>query len=255
MEFVKITRKNDYAIVSLDRGKVNALNHQMVSEIREAISHLKNDDDVRGAIITGKPHYFSAGLDLIELYQYDRQKIKEFWIDFMGMMIDLAAYEKPLIAAISGHSPAGGTVIALTCDYRFMVHGEKYRVGLNEVAVGIKITDSIFRLYQFWLGRRQAYQALLQGHLFSPDEAWEIGLVDQLVDIEELLPEAELKLHEILKASDHILTDTKKIMRRQLLDEINVDMSETIEARVDYWMSDESQANLKAFVLKLTSGK
>ena len=174
----------------------------------------------------------------------------------MGMMIDLATYEKPLIAAISGHSPAGGTVIAVTCDYRFMVHGEKYRVGLNEVAVGIKITDSIFQLYQFWLGRRQAYQALLEGHLFSPDEALEIGLVDHLVDMEEeLLPEAELKLQQILKTSDDILVDTKKIMRRQLLNEINIDMSDTIEARVDYWMSDESQANLKAFVTKLTTGK
>lgn len=256
MDFVKITRKNTYAIVELDRGKVNALNHQMVMEIREAIGQLKNDDSVRGAIITGKPHYFSAGLDLIELHQYDREKIKEFWSDFMGMMIDLATYERPLIAAISGHSPAGGAVIAITCDYRIMVHGEKYRVGLNEVAVGIKITDSIFRLYQFWLGSRRAYLALLQGQLFSPDEAFEIGLVDQLVDMEEeLLPMSELKLQEILRASDHILIDTKMIMRRQLLKEINVDMSETIEARVDYWMSDESQANLNAFVAKLTGGK
>ena len=120
MNFVKIEKRNDYAVVTLDRGKVNALNHEMVQEIRSAFEVLKVDAEVRGVIITGKPHYFSAGLDLIELYEYDRAEISAFWVDLMGMMVDLTKFEKPLIGAISGHSPAGGAVIAVTCDHRLM---------------------------------------------------------------------------------------------------------------------------------------
>ncbi|NND35118.1 MAG: enoyl-CoA hydratase/isomerase family protein [Saprospiraceae bacterium] len=255
MEFVNIIRKQDGAVLELNRGKVNALNHQMVKEIRTAMAQLANDEQVRGVIITGKPHYFSAGLDLIELYNYSREEISAFWQDFLGMTVDLAKFQKPLIAAISGHSPAGGAVIAITCDYRIMVQSEKYLIGLNEVAVGINITDSIFQLYQFWLGKRYAYQSLLQGRLFSPAEAMKTGLVDQLVDLDDLMPEAELKLQSLLKANDYILRDTKKVMRRQLLKSIDVDMSETIKQRVDYWMSDEARAQLKAFVTNLTTRK
>ena len=255
MEFVKIIKKQDIAIIELDRGKVNALNHQMVKEIRSAVAQLSSDKQVRGAIIIGKAHYFSAGLDLIELYQYDREQITAFWEDFMRMTIDLARFEKTLVAAISGHSPAGGAVIAITCDYRIMAQGEKYLIGLNEVAVGINITDGIFRLYQFWLGKKNAYQALLQGRLFSPTEAQKFGLVDHLVDLDDLLPQAELKLRTILRANDYILRDTKKVMRQDLLRKIDVDMTTEINQRVNYWMSDESQSNLKAFVAKFKKSK
>ncbi|MBK8504899.1 MAG: enoyl-CoA hydratase/isomerase family protein [Saprospiraceae bacterium] len=210
MTFVKTIKKESYAVVVLDRGKVNAINHAMVKEIRQTFQQLEMDDEIRGAIITGKPHYFSAGLDVIELYDYDYDQIQAFWLDFLGMMIDLTKFSKPMIAAISGHSPAGGAIIAITADWRLMAMGEKYLIGLNEVAVGINITSSIFNLYSFWLGKRQAYHALLAGQLFNVNHALEIGLVDQAVELDALVEEAENKLKKILRANDHILRTTKK---------------------------------------------
>jgi Delta3-Delta2-enoyl-CoA isomerase len=255
MMFVKVHRKESLAVVELDRGKVNAINHSMVQEIRLTFKELQNDPGIRGVIITGKQHYFSAGLDVIELYGYDYDQIKHFWTDFLGMMVDLTRFSKPLIAAISGHCPAGGAIIALTCDFRLMSNHDQYRIGLNEVAVGINITESIFALYSFWLGKRIAYQALLEGRLFNVHEALQVGLIDQIVRPENLLGEAEKKMRLILKANDYILQTTKRMMRSALLNEVAVDLTSEIRERCNYWMSEPSRKEVGALVERLTQGR
>ena len=255
MDHINIKKKNDYAVVYLDRGKVNAMNHAMVVEIRKTFDQLKNDTEVRGVIITGKPHYFSAGLDVIELYQYDADQIRAFWLDFLGMMIDLTKFNKPAIAAISGYSPAGGAIIALTCDYRLMAEGEKYLIGLNEVAVGISITNSIYSLYSFWLGDRKAYQALLTGKLFNVAEAKEVGLIDQIVELDDILEAAENKMQLMLRPNDYILGTTKSMMRQELIRQMDVDLTAQVDERCEYWMSPQSRKELGAFVEKLTQSK
>lgn len=255
MNFINISKKKDYAIVYLDRGKVNAINHAMVREIRQVFDGLKDDDEIRGVIITGKPHYFSAGLDVIELYNYDYAEIKAFWLDFLGMMVDLFKFSKPTIAALSGYSPAGGTIIALTCDYRLMADGEKYLIGLNEVSVGINITQSIFHLYSFWLGNRIAYQALYSGKLFHIQEAMKIGLIDEIVELDDLVQAAENRMQVLLRPNDFILQHTKRAMRANAISKIDVDLTGEVEERCAYWMSPQSREEIGAFVRKLTQGK
>ncbi len=253
MEHLIVSRKKDYAIVQLSRGKVNAINHALVMEIREMFRELASDAEVRGVIITGQPHYFSAGLDLIEMQRYDLAQIRAFWTDFMAMMTDLVLFPKPTIAAISGYSPAGGAVIAITCDYRMMAAGDKYHIGLNEVALGVPIEENIFDVYSFWLGRKKAYQALLQGKLFSVAEALEIGLLDEVHELESLLAKAEERMMHLLKANDYILRDAKQKMRRALVADVSRDMSASISLRARQWMSPEFQAMLAQIVDRITS--
>ncbi len=255
MEYVQIQTKEDYAILHLNRGKVNALNMAMVGEIRTAVRSLEVDRECRGMIITGKPHYFSAGLDLIELSQYDEGEIRAFWESFFYMMIELTKFSKPSIAAITGHSPAGGAVIAITCDHRFMAEGSSYTIGLNEVAVGIVINEPIFDLYRFWLGSRAAYQALYAGKLFSVQNAYEVGLVDSIYPLDQLLDAAEQKMRQVLQANDHVLKATKSIMRRRLWKQMDIDLSADLDARAKYWMSPVSQAAIRAIVDRLTQKK
>ncbi|MCB0686372.1 MAG: enoyl-CoA hydratase/isomerase family protein [Saprospiraceae bacterium] len=255
MEFIKISEKKDFAVVTLDRGKVNAINHQMVVELRQVVKMLAERTEIRGLIITGKPDYFSAGLDIVELYEYDYTQIKDFWHQFLRMMIDLVKFPKPSIAAISGHSPAGGAIIALTCDHRIMAEGSKYLIGLNEVAVGISIAKSIFDLYAFWLGSRVAYQALMTGKLFNIIEAREIGLIDEIVPLENLQSHVENMMKVQLMPNDYILQTTKKVMRQDLIRKIDVDLSAEIDERCAFWMSPESRKSLKFFVEKITQRK
>ncbi|AXT55501.1 enoyl-CoA hydratase/isomerase family protein [Aquimarina sp. AD1] len=251
MQTIKVERKDDYAIVQLNRGKVNAINHQMVQEIRRAFDDLETDSSVKGVIITGTPHFFTAGLDVIELYGYDKPKMNEFFNDFGGMYIQLAKFSKPFICAITGYSPAGGCVIAITADHRIMAAGEKYTIGLNEVAVNIQISNNLIRGYSYWLGEGKANECILGGKLLSVDEALDTGLVNEVCDLEEVLPKAEAKMKQYLQADEEIFKNTKYKLRRDWLESMEEDPKVDLEQAISLWWKPEIRAKMKAFVESL----
>src|ERR1700744_6217666 len=178
MSTIQVTISNRLATIILDRGRSNPINHQMVKDLATCIKELDADSNVGGVIITGKPGFFSSGIDLMEAYDYNEEQIKQFWIDFLALPRALASFSKPLVAAISGHSPAGGCVIAVCCDYRLMADGQ-FIIGLNEIPVGIVVPDGIFNLYSFWLGKRKAYQYIMEGKLLDVAGALKVGLIDE----------------------------------------------------------------------------
>ena len=165
MDFILIERNGAKATVRLNRGKANTFNHQMVQELTAAFKELENDDAIKAVVLTGHGEFFSAGLDVLELYDYNEEKMYQFWKDFSGAFEAVARFPKLVVCAITGHSPAGGCVFAVGADFRVMAEG-KYRIGLNEIPVGIVIPPSIFRMYNFWIGERNAYQYLLQGNFY-----------------------------------------------------------------------------------------
>ncbi|SEK33332.1 3,2-trans-enoyl-CoA isomerase [Aquimarina amphilecti] len=251
MYTIKVEKKHNYAIVQLSRGKVNAINHQMTQEIRKAFLDLEADDTVKGVIITGTPHFFTAGLDVIELYSYDKPKMNEFFNDFGGMYIQLAKFSKPFICAITGYSPAGGCVIAITADHRIMARGDKYTIGLNEVAVNIQISNNLIRGYSYWLGEGKANECILGGRLMHVDEALEAGLVNEVCDLEEVLPKAEAKMKQYLQADEDIFINTKYKLRRDWLESMEDDPKVDLEQAISLWWKPEIRAKMKVFVESL----
>ena len=248
MNTLEIIKRQDYTIVQMNRGKVNAINHEMVKELIAIFTELENDPEVKGIILTGQPHYFSAGLDLIELYQYDEDQIKEFFIDFGGLYIQLMQVTKPLICAITGHSPAGGCVLAVACDNRIMAEGDRYTIGLNEVAVNIQISQNLVESYSFWMGTSLANRYILEGKLLNGQEALVSGLVDELVPLDQVLERAEKKMQHYMKADQEILINTKKKLRKPLLDTLDVDAEESIKEAIPLWWKPEIRAKMKAYV-------
>jgi len=230
MQYLQLIQKEDYTIVQLDRGKVNAINRDMVNEIRETFKKLAADDTVKGVIIAGKPHYFSAGLDVIELYGYDEAQMTDFLVAFGSMHIELARFEKPLVAAISGHSPAGGLVIAITCDYRVMAAGEKYTIGLNEAA-----------------------EYILEGKLLNPAEALQCGLVQEVVPLEEVLGRAEEKMKHYLRADEAIFKTTKAKTRHHWLSNLENNASEDLKLAMSTWWRPDIRMRMKMMVDYLKS--
>lgn len=255
MQTLEITKKQDYVIVRLNRPKANAINGRMVKEIRETFRALEEEESVRGVILTGIPHFFSAGLDVIELYQYDERQIKEFFIAFGSMHIELARFTKPFVCAISGHSPAGGTVIALTADYRIMADGEKYTIGLNEVAVNIQISQNLVEAYAYWIGRGRANQYVLDGKLLNVTEAMQCGLVNEAAPLETVLDRAEQKMRHYLRAHPEIFRNTKSKLRKAWLERIESNAEKDLEQAFQLWWKPEIRARMKAFVDSLSKNK
>lgn len=250
METIRVTIKDRIAIIGLNRGKSNAINSEMVAELSRMIGDIENDDSIGGLILTGKEGFFSAGLDLIELYNYDEARIRSFWNDFLSFVTLLAAFKKPLISAISGHSPAGGCVLALCSDYRIMAEG-KYIIGLNEVPVGIIVPDSIFHLYAFWIGNGKAYQYLMEGKLMAPQEALSTGLINEVVKGESLLSAAEQKMKEYLQFERNTWQQSKINLRRELMAKVSNDQTQNLDRMLKQWWSPSTRSILQTIIHNL----
>lgn len=247
MNTIKVTIKDHLSIITLDRGKSNALNREMITELNDMLKNIAEEQTVSGVIITGKDQFFSAGLDLIELYNYTEEEATAFWHLFLDFVATITAFKKPIVAAINGHSPAGGCVIALACDYRVMAEG-KYIIGLNEVSVGIIVPNSIFNLYAFWIGQANATRSLLEGKLFTPEEALQIGLVDELVNPASILTAAERKVRKYMAMERNTWEQSKLNIRKDLIALSNSDHSATLEVMLRQWWSPATRSILKTII-------
>ena len=247
MKTIEVTIKDHLAIITLNRGKSNSLNREMVTELTDMLNNIENDPAIGGVLITGRDHFFSAGLDLIELYDYNEEEAKSFWYLFLNFTAKITAFKKPMVAAINGHSPAGGCVIALACDARVMAEG-KYIIGLNEVPVGIIVPNCIFSLYSFWLGKANATRSLLEGKLFNPEEALAIGLVDELVKSESILTAAERKIRKYMAFERTTWTQSKLNIRRELIAITSADQSADLAIMLKQWWAPSTRAILKTVI-------
>ncbi len=254
MNTIQVTVKDRLAIVGLNRGKSNAINAEMVKELHTLVKSIEFDDNIGGLIITGKENFFSAGLDLIELYDYDEAQIKAFWTDFMALQAAMVAFKKPMVAAISGHSPAGGCVLAICCDYRVMAQG-KYIIGLNEIPVGLVVPDSIFKSYAFWLGQRKAYQYLMEGKLLSVDDALQAGLIDEISNPESVISTAERQIRKYMALNAKGWSESKLNLRKDLIALSSADQTEMLNQMTAQWWSAETRKALQMIIQNLQKPK
>ena len=120
---------DDIREIRLARPPVNAIDAPMMLAIHAALEKAA-DDEVSGVVLSGRQGLFSAGLDIPSLLQLDRQAISEFWRSFFRVLKSLAGFPVPVVAAIGGHNPAGGTVLAIFCDRRIAASFD-FRMGLK----------------------------------------------------------------------------------------------------------------------------
>ncbi len=252
---LKIIPKENYVIVQLQRGAANAINQKMVDELHQLLQDLEANKAIKGLILTGKAPFFTAGVDLLEVYDYDAAATRHFWGTFLKLAVAFIRFSKPVVNAITGHSPAGGCILACSCDYRVMAEGKKFKIGLNEIAVGIAPRESILELYAFWIGKRRAYQFLLEGYMLSGVEALAVGLVDQLVPMDDVLTQAEKKMNQYLKLPPMAFCQTKKAMRSGLVQKMTADFESDLENLHQQLMSEESRTIMGQMVSYLKSKK
>ena len=246
--------KDNYCIVKMDNGRANVLNLQMLKDLRQVFSALSADEAIEGVVLVGKEKFFSAGFDLIEISTYNREQLKVFLQQFNNLVFELTSFPKPLVAAVTGHSPAGGCVLAICCDYRVMAEGF-FQIGLNEVPVNIIVPDGIFHLYAFWIGRNLAYEYLLEGKLLTVEEAVNVKLIDDVAEPQKVLKKAEAKLQLYLQFDSLTWRTTKSNLRYHLIQKVKMDFDKEFTLLLDNWFTPKIQAQLNAMVEKLTAGK
>ena len=250
-ETLRCTLSNGILTIQLNRGKVNAINTLMVCELINAIEVAQSEAEVRAVILTGGKGCFTAGLDLKDLVVLDEEGVEYFWRSFHKLILNLVRLDKPVLSAISGHSPAGGCVLAICSDFRIMVDGE-FTIGLNELAVGIPVPALIYELMSLWVGRRHAYQNLMTAKLLTPLEALEQGLVDELVTMDELDSSARGRIETVLNFPEQQWSMTKRNLRFNLDSVLNMSFEDTFNQSLQNWWKPETRSTLLAVVARLS---
>ena len=241
--------------IRLARAPVNALNTDLCRALIAALNAALAEG-VRGIVLSGNDKVFSAGLDVPHLLSHgdDHHALLDSWQAFFGVARTLAESRVPVVAALTGHSPAGGCVLALCCDYRIMARSpdpaRPFAIGLNETQVGLVAPEGIQQLLRRVVGIHRAERLLVSGELVPAGRALDIGLVDELVAPSDVVPRAVEWLQQLLSLPHHPMLQTRAIARADLVAALHADNIQ-MDRFIEGWYSPDAQQALQALVAKL----
>ena len=233
----------------LARPPVNALDPSLVRALRDAIAGAERDG-ARGIVLSGREGMFSAGLDVPVLLMLPRDALRAFWGDFFGLCADIACASIPVVAAITGHAPAGGAVLSIMCDYRVMADGA-YKIGLNETQVGLAVPAPIQAALRRLVGAYRAERLMVAGAMLESANAKAIGFVDELVATDLVVPRAIAWLSDLLKLPPEAMKETRRIARADLAAVFADAGSLHVDEILEIWYAPEAQSVLHALVARL----
>jgi enoyl-CoA hydratase/carnithine racemase len=244
MGSISVEYDGSVAVVKLSRGVTNALDRELAEELGQTLGALREDARVRALVLaSGNDQFFSIGLDLPQLFPLDRRAFSDFIHLFGRVCLDLYALRKPTIAAITGHAIAGGCILALCCDYRFIALGKR-RIGLNEIRLGIPVPYLADCVLRSLVGGRFARDMVDSGSFYLPDEALQMGLVDQVLPVEEVLP-ACLKRARVLGAhAQQAFAEMKRRRVESVMADALAHQDEEERMLVEMWYSDDARKRL-----------
>lgn len=251
-KLVEVEQKDSgIAVVSMNRAPVNSLNLELLTELTTTLNDIKKQK-AKGIIMTSSlATVFSAGLDIMEMYKTNVERCTKFWNALQDYWMTLYGLEIRTAAAINGASPAGGCLTAIACEYRVMVGG-KNMIGLNETRLGIVAPQWFKDNYISTIGYRKAELALLRGTLFTPEEALNINLVDELASNKD---DAIAKCEKYINGFDKIPAEavgvTKLQLRSNLISWLKNNRQKDTDIFVNFVTSPKVQAGLEMYLQSL----
>lgn len=249
MEFATLEKVDRTAVVTLARGKVNALNEQFLKELIALFTSLGSDEGVDAVVLTGRGSFFSFGFDVPEGASFERERFGAFLRDFCRVYQEMFLFPKPLVAALNGHAVAGGCMLAVSCDFRVMATG-KVMMGLNEINFGASIFTGMEAVLRRNLGYLRAREVLYLGNFYLPEDALAAGLVDRLVEPEKLMEEALALAVELGKKPRAAFRALKLLMNGRIAEKYFPLDDESVERFMDIWYLPETQEMVKKIEIR-----
>ena len=249
MEFIKVEKNHApyVALIQLNRPKeLNALNLQLMGEIRDTLKELDNDDGIRVIIITGNERAFAAGADIKQMA--GKSTIDMWKVDQFSTWDQINKTRKPIIAAVSGFALGGGCELAMTCD--MIVASESAQFGQPEIKIGVMPGAGGTQRLTKALGKAKAMEMVLTGKFISAEEAESLGLVNRVVPTELYLSEATKLASEIASMSPIATQMAKESVKRSF--EVHLEEGLHFERKNFYMLfsSNDQKEGMNAFVEK-----
>ena len=246
-EAIQVEMMDTQAELRLANGVTNPVSPLMVQELLPALAEIRKQ--ARSLVLCGGEKFFSLGFNLPELLELDRDGMQDFFYSFNQAAFELTTLPFPTVCAVRGHAVAGGTILALTCDFRVAAQGRTL-MGLNEVPLGVPVpylTDLSLRQL---VGDAAARFMLFRGELKNAEDLLPHGLVDRVLDKEEVEPAARDLARELAALPAGAYAEAKDIR----LEDIRQRFEQNREARhqqfLDLWFHEATQERLRQAATK-----
>lgn len=213
MSVITSLQQGNVQIIQWDDGKANAVSAQLLEELHAALDQAEQDK--KAVVLVGRPGRFSAGFDLNVMGQ-GGDAMARLVVGGGKLALRMLSFPMPLVVACSGHALAMGGLLLLSADYRMGVSGE-FKIGLNEVAIGLTMPWFGVELARGRLHPAHFNRAVTNAEMYSPDSSIAAGFLDQVVDGEKLMSEAIATAENLMKLNLNAHHGTKLRVREGLL--------------------------------------
>jgi enoyl-CoA hydratase/carnithine racemase len=245
-----VTHKDGVAIISLRRNVTNALNLELVRELSATLRTLELDADAHGVVLTStNEKFFSIGFDIPSLYNLPLEDFRKFYQAFNRTCMQLFSFPKPTIAAITGHAVAGGCILALCSDYRYIADGNR-KMGLNEIKLGVPIPYPADCILRETVGFRTYREVVDSGDFYLPDTLLTMGLVDRVVPVDRLLAKTTEKIKTFSDYAHRAFAMIKQNRVAPVLSDIHSSLRIREEFFLACWYSESTRQRLKQAMAK-----
>ena len=222
---VTVEEKETHVLISMDDGKANALSFAMLDAINAGLDAAESTGKV--AVLAGRPGKFSAGFDL-KIMGGGGEPMLRLLKTGAELSRRLYSFPTPVVLAVSGHALAMGALLCLSSDYRIGMQGD-YKLGLNEVAIGMTLPWFGIELAQARLDETQVNAAVGLAKIFDPEGAVSVGYLDEAVEPDALLARAEEMAAALSTLNMKAHIETKLRLRADSLQRLNAAMARELE--------------------------
>lgn len=251
MEFKNIlfSKEGSIAYITMNREEsLNALNLETIEELDKALDIIQEDDDVYLFILTGRGRAFVAGADILEMKELNSEGARKFAEIGQRVFRKIELIEKPSIAAVNGFALGGGCELSMACDIRIASNKAKFgqpETGLG-VTPGFSGTNRLSRL----VGLAKAKELIFTCDIISAEEAFRIGLVNMVVDSEELMDRANEMAAKIISKGQLAIRYSKTAINRSY--ETDIETGNLIEKDLFglCFATEDQKEGMRAFVEK-----
>lgn len=225
MSEVTYEKDGDVAVIRIDDGKANALSPARIAQIQGALA--RTVGDAKAVVIAGRPGKLSAGFDL-KVLMGGPEPARELF--HAGGELFMRIYEHPLpvVAACTGHAIAGGALLLGASDVRIGADGD-FKIGLNEIAIGVPLPIFAHALAAERLDPRRLMRATLGATLYAPREAAEVGWLDRVVPIDDVVDVALAEARQLATLPGEPYALSKLSMRRATIAHVRATMESNLE--------------------------
>ena len=217
-----LSQEDNISIITLDDGKVNAFSYDMLAQVHSLLDEIPQKTGA--LVIKGRDGIFSGGFDLKTLATGDLVKITNMVELGYNLLLKIYSFDRPVVAAVSGHAIALGLFIACSADYRIAIDG-KYVCHANEVRNNMDIPTQIMEIIRARVNKKYFYSAVYHSDAYSVQDSIEVGYIDEVVSEDQFMKRVMEKAKELATLPHPFYANTKKTaqddVRQKIADAID----------------------------------